>query len=156
MLLTIVRHAEAEDRAPSDAERPLTDKGRRQAKRLGKRLAESGCRPARILTSPYLRAAQTAEILAAELKPAQGWTEAEVLACGLRPGEACALIEEHFGGDLLLVGHEPDLSALCAHLLGLPNPGNFEMKKGAAAVFELTAARSEEAVLLALLPPKYV
>src|SRR3954466_7196461 len=70
MNLYLIRHAEAADPAEhaTDEERPLTDRGRDQAKRLGAALARHEVRPAVVLTSPLVRARQTAEGLLAAWK----------------------------------------------------------------------------------------
>jgi phosphohistidine phosphatase len=67
MLLLLVRHAHAGDRDPSqwpdDTKRPITDKGRKAQARVVKALGDMGLVPELVLTSPWLRAAQTAELI---------------------------------------------------------------------------------------------
>ena len=69
MELYLVRHAEAQERTENlvDDLRHLTRRGRKQAAKLGRRLKKNRVRPALIITSPLVRAVQTAELLAAEL-----------------------------------------------------------------------------------------
>jgi phosphohistidine phosphatase SixA len=71
MKLYLVRHAIAEDRTPDhedDSMRPLTDKGRDKMRRIASGLKSLGVTPDLIVSSPYVRASQTASILAKELK----------------------------------------------------------------------------------------
>ncbi|MBM4283082.1 MAG: phosphohistidine phosphatase SixA, partial [Deltaproteobacteria bacterium] len=68
MRVTLFRHGLAHDRSdpacPADPERALTDEGKKKTRRAAKGLGVVGCRPTRILTSPYVRARQTAELVA--------------------------------------------------------------------------------------------
>jgi len=64
MRLYVVRHGEAEARAETDAQRPLTARGRRQVDALWGELCRDGVRVERLVCSPYLRALQTAELIA--------------------------------------------------------------------------------------------
>ena len=86
MRLYIVRHAWAEEpsdfRYPNDAERPLTDDGRRRFRREAIKLVERGVRPGQIASSPYLRTMQTAELLAKALEDKSPVTKQESLAPG--------------------------------------------------------------------------
>jgi phosphohistidine phosphatase len=129
--LCLLRHAHAGDSATWEAPdelRPLTDKGRRQAERLGRLLAAAGFVPDVILTSPLVRARETAEIVA----------EALSVAARLEPqlGEMVDLatveqILDAAGNPRrpLLVGHDPDFSALVSELVGAP----IAMRKGSLA-----------------------
>src|SRR5205085_10497838 len=68
MRVYLMRHATAEDPVTGpDSGRRLTEQGRREAREAGKSLLERGAAPAAILTSPRLRARETAELVAAEL-----------------------------------------------------------------------------------------
>ena len=67
MHLYLLRHAEAADRAPSDAARELTALGSEQAQTVGIFCKKHGIKPNLILTSPFRRAAQTADLVAAKL-----------------------------------------------------------------------------------------
>jgi phosphohistidine phosphatase len=125
-VLWLLRHGEAAE-GSADAERPLTDKGREQARAAGRALEKVGARPAACLTSPKLRAADTARIACEELgiepqlepKLAGGPFDAEALAAGL-------------GDDVLLVGHDPDFSMAVHSLTG----AQVRMKKGGLAGIE--------------------
>jgi phosphohistidine phosphatase len=137
MELYIMRHgiaAEREAWAGSDAERPLTDEGRRRTRRVVRTLARDGrLRPKAIWSSPLARAAQTAAIAGKELKlPVR---ELEVLACGA----SLHRLAVAFGplaplpDPLLLVGHEPDCGLLVAELTGQAGR-DFSMKKAGIAL----------------------
>lgn len=122
-MLWLLRHGDAEDGSP-DAERKLTEKGRRQSKAAGAALAALGVKLEACLASPKVRAAQTAELacealgVEPELEPklAGGRFDAEALAAGL-------------GDEVLLVGHDPDFSMAVHSLTG----AQVRMKKGGLA-----------------------
>lgn len=120
MDIYLVRHAEAIERKEGLAEelRHLTAKGRRQAANLAKRLKKK-MRTAAIITSPLVRAVQTAELLALQVdKKAVVCAD----ACLVGDGEASQVLEmiSKLGTlkSVILVGHEPQLSSLGARLLG--------------------------------------
>src|ERR671934_2309246 len=101
MHLLIVRHAEAAPGDP-DALRPLTADGREHARELGRRLRDRGVAPDAVITSPLLRARQTAAAL--------GLGEPEIderLAPGATPEDVRAVAEERGGGTVVVVGHQP-------------------------------------------------
>ena len=118
MRLFLVRHAEAAPGEP-DALRELTPAGHDQARALGMELAANGIRPAVILTSPLVRARQTADAvgLAVGVLP-----EIDVR---LAPGATVKSVREAFAGrgeTVLGVGHQPDLPRIAAELTGGPPP----------------------------------
>jgi phosphohistidine phosphatase len=150
--LHLLRHAHAGDAfewVGDDDLRPLTSKGRKQAERLGRFMCEHDIRPDVIVSSPLVRAVQTAEIVAAEL----GMTVRRDprLASGFSQRELWALLDELGAREPLLVGHEPDLSSLLSYLIDAALP----MKKGALATVDLeTRLGDGEGVLRWLLPPE--
>lgn len=115
----LVRHAEAIDETLElrDPMRHLTAYGRDQAAALGDRLRWHDCTPTHIWTSPLVRAVQTAELLAVGLQ-----TKVAIeVAPRLAPGEdarAIAAALKALAGDVILVGHEPGMSALATLLVG--------------------------------------
>jgi phosphohistidine phosphatase len=134
-MIWLLRHGDAADGSP-DAERPLTDKGRAQARAAGAALKAFGVQIDACLTSPKVRAADTAQIACEALggpepqlepKLAGGPFDAEALAAGL-------------GDNVLLVGHDPDFSAVVHSLTG----AQVRMKKGGLAGID----RGELIVLL--------
>lgn len=107
MRVYLMRHASAEEAGPSgDASRPLTERGRREAREAGEALRGRGATPALVLSSPRLRARETAEIVAKILG-----VKAEVresLDCGAPAAAYDALRDQ----DVLIVGHNPEISAV--------------------------------------------
>jgi phosphohistidine phosphatase len=138
--LYLVRHAIAEERGPKwpdDAERPLTADGAARMRRAVKGL-ESLAEPiALVLTSPLVRALQTAEILSRGLGTKPDVIVAPELAPGSSPARVvAALAASRKPTSLALVGHEPDLGALAAWLIGARAP--VEFKKGGACRIDTT------------------
>jgi phosphohistidine phosphatase len=118
--LCLLRHAHAGDSTTweqADELRPLTEKGRRQAERVGRLLASAGFAPGVLLTSPLVRARETAEIVGDVL----GVPVREERRLG-EPLDLVTLDEIlHDAGDprrVLLVGHDPDFSELVSELVG--------------------------------------
>jgi phosphohistidine phosphatase len=141
MQLWLVRHAVAVDREEftgPDAERPLTDKGRRRFRDFCEWLADQTEMPEVVVTSPLVRAAETAAILA----KASGLKKSNVLSTDLlAPGvDLTALLEvvhEQSAQRIALVGHEPDMSQMLSELIG---GGEFDFGKGFIAAVEFAAA----------------
>jgi phosphohistidine phosphatase len=136
-VLWLLRHGDAAEGSP-DAERPLTEKGRRQSRNAGLALKAVGVELSACLTSPKVRAVETAEPacepfgIEPQLEPklAGGPFDAEALAAGL-------------ADDVLLVGHDPDFSMAVHALTG----AQVRMKKGGLAGVE-------KGELMVLLRPK--
>jgi phosphohistidine phosphatase len=115
MRLLIVRHAQAAPGSPDEL-RTLTREGREQARELGRRLRDEGVRPDAILSSPLLRARETAEALGL------GEPEADER---LAPGASAEDMRDAAtgrGGTVVVVGHQPDCSQAVATLTGGPEP----------------------------------
>jgi phosphohistidine phosphatase len=125
-VLWLLRHGDAAEGSP-DAERPLTEKGERQSRAVGLALKKLGVEVSACLTSPKVRAAETAQFACEPLgvepkhepKLAGGPFDAEALAAGL-------------GDNVLLVGHDPDFSMAVHALTG----AQVRMKKGGLAGVE--------------------
>lgn len=130
--LYLVRHAIAGERGPEwpdDAKRPLTPRGIVRMKRQVAGLRKLGVEIELVLTSPLVRARQTAQILVAGLEPAPKCRELSVLAPGYSPSKVVSALEaEKSFRSIALVGHEPGLGELAAWLLGARTPPMF--KKG--------------------------
>jgi phosphohistidine phosphatase len=114
-----MRHGPAEDRAASgrDFDRCLTERGRERTERVATELGARDESPKRVITSPLRRTVETAEVVIATLKlPFQAELRDE-----LAPGGASARLVEELLREgarrVMLVGHEPDVSALTEHLL---------------------------------------
>jgi phosphohistidine phosphatase len=109
MRLVLVRHAEAAPGAPDEL-RALTPAGHEQARALGERLRAEGIRPDAVLSSPLLRARQTADAL--------GFGESEAderLAPGAAPDSVAEAIADR-GETVVVVGHQPDCGRVAAAL----------------------------------------
>ncbi len=119
MRLFLVRHAEAEPGEPDEL-RALTARGRQQARDLGARLAAEGAKGAAVLTSPLLRARETAE----EVARALGTTPApdERLAPGATAETVREAAGEHGMDMVVAIGHQPDCGRIAAELTGGPEP----------------------------------
>lgn len=141
--LYLVRHAVAAERGPKypdDRLRPLTPAGSRQfGKSVPGLTALDVCIDV-VLTSPLVRARETAMLLAAGLKPQPAIVEVEALAPGGRLQAVVEAIKSHSKRQkkIALVGHEPDLGELAARLLGAR--GNVEFKKGGICFIQMDGA----------------
>jgi phosphohistidine phosphatase len=149
----LLRHADAGDPAEWDGPddlRPISPKGRRQAERLGKHLAAVGYEVDAMLTSPRLRAVETARRVAAHLKVPV--TEDARLAGPLEPAVLGAILADAgHPRSPMLVGHDPDFSALLTVLCGV----NASLSKGSLARLDLDEpVEAGMARLVFLLPPR--
>jgi len=117
----LVRHGDAvpEDDAGSDRDRWLSPHGREAARVLGRLLREQAVAPDAILASPLPRAVQTAELLATSLDYLGTVISLRCLEPAAQPRVAGSAILSA-GASVLVVSHEPAISALGAHLLGIP------------------------------------
>jgi phosphohistidine phosphatase len=150
--LHLLRHAHAGDPEAwegDDALRPLTQKGRNQSERLGQFLEAQGVRPDVIVSSPKVRALQTAEIVAKALGMAVRVDQR--LASGFGTRELWALLDELGAREPMLVGHDPDLSSLLGYLV---DAAGVSLRKGALATLDLpTKLGDGDATLRWLVPP---
>jgi phosphohistidine phosphatase len=135
-MIYLLRHGDAEDGGGDDAARRLTAKGERQARAAGRALARLGAEIDACLASPKVRAADTARLTCESLG-----LEPET-AVELRGGDFDALELAMGRGDVLLVGHEPDLSGEVARLTG----ARAKLRKGGLAIVD-------GSTLIALLRP---
>ena len=151
MIVYLLRHGDAEpgSAAVSEFDRQLTDKGVKQGKRVGKALAHLGLRPHAIITSPLVRARQTAELVGDAL--GVDVTSDECLECGARWQDLQQVVEDRAPGEaVMFVGHEPDFSQIVKALTG----GDIDFKKGAVACVECSGIAPGAGVLLWHVPPK--
>ncbi len=125
-MIWLLRHGEAEDDAADDASRKLTEKGRRQAESAGKALAALGVELDACLTSPKVRARDTAEVACRELGVEAEQTDA------LRGGEFDIADLAAGRGEVMLVGHEPDMHRAIQTATG----GLVKLKKGGVAAVD--------------------
>ena len=160
MRLYLMRHADAVPRGTPgyarDAQRPLTEAGLRQAAQAAWGLKRLKVAPEAILTSPYVRARQTAEqvgrVLGPEL-PIREWLELRAEEAPART--SAALKQMTAAEELLLIGHEPHLSAWVAELIA-GTAAQVQMKKAGVACVELDRLppQAGAAVLRWLMTPK--
>lgn len=157
MHLILIRHATAEDFAARDFDRKLVEKGHLQARRIGRFLASEGIEPHRILTSPLLRAKETAAHIAASVQSAYGLIEDPRLACGMRPETGCDILHECDKSEtVVMVGHEPDCSRLVAWLVGMERSSHLRFKKACSAFLTIDTPAKGGASLTAMIPAKLI
>jgi phosphohistidine phosphatase len=134
--LHLLRHADAGDPLAwngPDEQRPLSDKGQKQADRLGRFLAGIDFRPDAIITSPKVRAAQTAEVVGQHL--GVGVLVDARLGAALGLAELERVLRSAGDPDRpVIVGHDPDFSDLVAILC---DTSRIPMRKGALARIEV-------------------
>jgi phosphohistidine phosphatase len=140
MILYIVRHGIAVDRtdpkSPPEAERPLTAKGVQKTRSSALGLRSLDVKPDILITSPYVRAAQTAEIFAEALGFApEKIRVSEALKPAADPADILQEISQLKAKEVICFGHAPHLDLWISHLAGAR--GAFtELKKAGVACFE--------------------
>lgn len=137
-ILYIIRHAIAADRGddwPDDSRRPLTHEGAARMRQVVKGLSELGVDIDLVLTSPLVRAAETAEIVSRGLKSKPRIIRVPALAPGGAPTRVAEALAPHTSPSVAIVGHEPDLGELAGWLIGSRTPLTF--KKGGVACIEV-------------------
>lgn len=136
----------------SDEDRPLTPDGCKRMEREAKAIAALLPDLELIVTSPLLRARQTAEFVAERLQLGKRLVEDARIAQGFNAQSCHAILTEHADAEsVMLVGHEPSMSATVGKLIG---GGNVELKKAALAGIELADRTSTSGTLICLVPPK--
>ncbi len=154
MRLYFLRHGlagEREDWRGDDAQRPLTPEGIKKMEREAKTIARLELGLDAIVTSPLVRAAQTARIVADELQLRDVLVEDANLGLDFDLGRLRSVIENHPAADaLMLVGHEPSMSRTLGLIVG---GARIDLKKGALACADVDPL-SLRGQLLALVPPK--
>ena len=139
MELYLLRHGVAEEGSANtpDAERALTNDGRRKLRQVLEAAAAAGLEPALILTSPLKRAIQTAEVAQNVLKYKHQLLRTKALAPGATAEQVWQEIRAHRNEpSLLLVGHNPLFSELSGYLLGSDSI-QVDFKKGAILRIDL-------------------
>ena len=154
MNITILRHGTAEDRAlgKPDADRRLTKDGKRELKAVLRIARRAGSAPDLILTSPLTRALETARVAETELECQQA-VETKSLLPDAAPAQVWRELREHRGAkEIMLVGHEPQLSGLAAFLLDASLA--IDLKKGALLRITVQDGQRPRGVLKWLLTPR--
>jgi phosphohistidine phosphatase len=142
MDLFLIRHAKAAEGSlyDEDAERPLTADGRRAAKDVGAALVQHGVKLDAIVTSPYVRAVETAELIAVALGFDGGLGVHPALEPGGRPEEMIdRVLAKQTVERVALVGHEPSMGNLLSALLGKPG---LSLSKGAVVRLSIDGKRA--------------
>jgi phosphohistidine phosphatase len=141
MMLYILRHAEAEyeDDQGGDEGRRLTQRGRERTRDAAVGMRSIGLKSDAILTSPLARAAETADAVAAAYANAPPPQVLPALSAGVAPAEAIAALSPFARYEnVLVVGHEPQLSGLVSMLLtGSSDLVHVRLKKGGCVALKL-------------------
>jgi phosphohistidine phosphatase len=139
--LYLIRHglaAERGDAFPDDAKRPLTSRGISRLRKEARALTRLGVTFDQVVSSPLVRARQTADVFVQALSPHPPLAMSDALAPG---STALAVIEDlarfERRSRVALVGHEPNMGELAARLLGVRRP--IEFKKGAICRIDVAA-----------------
>jgi len=143
MKLHIIRHGQAIERSTvlPDEQRNLTCRGRKKFRKVAACLRKMATAPDYILTSPLIRAVQTAEILSETIRFNGELQICPELAGGPDSASLGALLQARSPADeIVIVGHEPDLGELVRKLLRLPAPCN--IPKGCVVTLEISQKKS--------------
>lgn len=161
MELYLIRHADAVDLVTSgqsdDAQRPLSEAGRGQCAPLAMALQRHEVRPARVVTSPLLRARQTAEgLLASWVPPVPELQVCDELAPGSKRRKLTRFVRDLGADVVVLVGHMPDLAAYAAWLIG-SKKGQIDLAKAGVARIDFDGkfAKGRGTLTWLLTPPWY-
>jgi phosphohistidine phosphatase len=161
MQLILMRHAIADERGPSypdDSLRPLSKEGRRKHRLVSEGLRRMGVRFDELISSPLVRALQTAEITARVYDWEGKILETDALGAGFSVPAACDFLSRREGDTTLLcVGHEPDLSTLAARLLHASGEVEIAFKKSGVIGLDLPEGpKPGAAALLYFLKPGHL
>lgn len=153
----IIRHGIAEERGdawPDDAKRPLTGEGKTALRKVARGLARLGVSFDVILTSPFVRARQTADAIGAEFEHRPLLVTVDSLTpSGSFQAVLADLEKQSKRKRIALVGHEPSIGELAARLAGVRRP--LEFKKGGVCCIELkTLPPAGPGLLRWFAPPK--
>ena len=161
MHLYILRHGNAGDPAEwtgDDSKRPLTDEGRKEMRAVAKGFDWLDLKLDTLVTSPLVRARETAEFVRQAVHPPH-FAESSLLApgCDLK-ALGKVLVAHPQARELMIVGHEPDLSGLICELIGAGTTG-VQMKKAACCCIRLDVSGNSSpspgsGVLVWHLPPR--
>jgi phosphohistidine phosphatase len=145
---------EPDEWSGSDFDRPLTDEGQARMARAAKTMSVLGLGIDVIVTSPLVRAKQTATIVAKELKLQDRLVEDERMGVGFGPGPLAAVLADHHKADaIMLVGHEPSMSRTVGQLVG---GASIELKKGSLACVDVPDPSILQGELIWLIPAKFL
>lgn len=156
MLVYLIRHGIAVDReapnCPPDTQRPLTPKGIKKSEAAARGLRGLDVKPDVVLTSPWLRAFQTAEIFCETLEfPSKKIVRTDSLKGTSAPGDLLRELQTIKAKVVLCFGHEPHLHLVISHVLHT-SAKIAELKKAGLALLELDRATPPQGKLIALYP----
>lgn len=140
MIIHLIRHAEAVDRSQDIPEehRFLTPRGIKRFRKVARSLKKLGLEPDVILTSPMIRAVQTADILSETLRHKGDLLVVPQLAARFGPEQLDELLNSYpQAREIVLIGHEPDLGALTQNMLEAQ--ASCALCKGGGASFKRSA-----------------
>ena len=148
--LFIMRHGIATDRsgryASNDAKRPLTPRGRKRTEQIATGLLSLGYGFDWIVTSPLVRARETAEIVASSTRKDTPLDQCPALRPGGSYDDLLSFLDKKPNSRrVLLVGHEPDLSTMASRLIGAGPAANLIFKKGGCCLIHCDASPSQSA-----------
>ena len=142
-LLTLLRHAKSDwgDPGLGDFDRPLNERGRKDAPAVGQFFERAGLTPDLIVSSSARRARQTCDLFAQEAgyKKRIRWEEAIYAASSETLLEVVRSLPDD-AGHVLLVGHNPGFEELAGELIGADEPGAYSLRMPTAAVVHLVLA----------------
>ena len=160
MKLLILRHGKAFDadprQWPDDSNRPLTEDGKKRLVKSTPAIKALAPKNVRVITSPYTRALQTAQIVCENA----GWDAPEIddrLSAHYGPEESLDLLQSlPVSGNYIIVGHDPTFSFLPAYLIGANRISATSLKTGAVARVDTGMAPPAQGsgTLVALIQPK--
>lgn len=152
MIVYLVRHGQAEDQAASglDRDRRLTHAGRERMQVIGRGLSRLDIQPDQILTSPFPRASETAQIIAAALGRLELLQEVEALGCGNGGEHQIRAMLNPTWHEVMIVGHEPELTAITEALAGAGT--NVRFKKGGVCRIDLAHPMAQGEMIWLLAP----
>jgi phosphohistidine phosphatase len=157
MEIYILRHGIAEEAhgGMKDADRALTPEGVKKLQAVLRRARSAEVTPSIIVTSPYRRARETAQIAVEVLRGDPSLVESRALTPESSPEAVWEAVRAHKGAEqLMLVGHEPLLSSVYAYLLGSPSV-QIDVKKGSVGRIDLDRLNGQpHGVLRWLIYPK--
>lgn len=155
MELIFFRHGDAEDVGPngSDHARRLTSRGELESERVARFILASGLAPGEVVSSPLVRARQTAERVARVLGCGPEPQTDDRLKSGARVEDIEGVVADYPAQRILLVGHEPDFSQVVSALIG---GGRLDMKKSGAACVTLSVVQTGAGRLQWLVRPDLI
>ena len=155
MRLYFLRHGLAGNQSDwkgDDFDRPLTEEGKERMARQAATLVKLELEVDSIITSPLVRAFQTAEIVAKKMDLLDRLVKDERLSPGFNPSRLALVVKSYPQANaLILVGHEPDMSLTISHLIG---GGRLVCKKGSFARVDIPSPTSLKGELVWLATPK--